>query len=79
MTGKLGELEPARAVIPPGTRVHVGFVDTGDLAMRVSTARPIKESGFMPMPVIAARRIRSEAMLQEYRDAVQAAGASGTC
>ncbi len=78
MTGKLGELEPARAVVSPGTRVHVGFVDTGDLAMRVSTARAIKESGFMPVPVIAARRLRSEAMLREYLDALQAAGASGS-
>lgn len=79
MTAKdLGELESAGAVIPPGARVHVGFVDAGDLATRVSTARAIKRSRFMPVPVIAARRLRSGAMLQEYLDALQAAGASGS-
>lgn len=78
MTGKLGELEPARAVIPPGTRVHVGFVNSGDLAARVAAARAVKRSGFVPVPVIAARRLRSEAMLREYLDTLQAAGGSGS-
>lgn len=32
MMGKLGELAPARAVIPPGTRIHVGFTSGQDLA-----------------------------------------------
>ena len=78
MTGKLGELEPARAVIPPGTRVHVGFTGSQDLAARASTARAVKRSGFVPIPVIAARRLRSEAMLRECLDALQAADASGS-
>ncbi len=78
MTGELGELEQARAFIPPGTRVHVGFVDTGDPAARVAAARAIKEAGFVPVPVIAARRLRSEAMLREYLDALQVAGASSS-
>jgi methylenetetrahydrofolate reductase (NADPH) len=77
MTGKdLGELGQARAVIPPGTRVHVGFTDGQDLTRRVSTARAVKGSGFVPVPVIAARRLRSEAMLREYLDTLQAAGVS---
>jgi methylenetetrahydrofolate reductase (NADPH) len=71
-----GELEPARAIIPPGTRVHVGFVDSEDLAVRLSTARAIKGSGFTPVPVIAARRLRSEGMLREYLAALRAADAS---
>ncbi len=74
---ELGELEPARAVIPPGARVHVGFRDSEDLAMRVSTARAIKRSGFVPVPVIAARRLLSERMLREYLDALRTAGAGG--
>jgi methylenetetrahydrofolate reductase (NADPH) len=78
MTGKLGELEPTRAVIPPGTRVHVGFAGGQDLAGRASTAQAIKRSGFVPIPVIAARRLRSEAMLREYLDTLQAADASGS-
>lgn len=44
--------------------------------MRVSTARAIKESGFVPVPVIAPAPV--EAMLREYLDALQAAGASGS-
>jgi methylenetetrahydrofolate reductase (NADPH) len=78
MTGKLGELETAKAVIPPGTRVHIGFTDDQDLVKRVSTAQAVKRSGFVPVPVIAARRLRSEAMLRGYLDALQAAGLSGS-
>jgi methylenetetrahydrofolate reductase (NADPH) len=73
---ELGELESARAVIPPGTRVHIGFTDSQNLAVRVSTARAIKRSGFVPVPVIAARRLRSEGMLREYLAALRAADAS---
>lgn len=78
MTGKLGELASARTVLPPGTRVHVGFISGQDPAGRASTARAIKMSGFVPVPVIAARRLRSEAMLREYLGALQAADASGS-
>jgi methylenetetrahydrofolate reductase (NADPH) len=74
---ELGELEPARAVIPPGTRVHIGFRDSEDLTMRVSTARAVRRSGFVPVPVIAARRLLSEKMLREYLDALRTAGADG--
>lgn len=41
-------------VIELGTRVRVGFVDTGDLATRVVAARAVRRSGFVPVPVIAA-------------------------
>ena len=79
MTGKdLGEAESASAVIPPGTRVHVGFTDGQDLARRVSTAQAVERAGFVPVPVIAARRLRSKAMLREYLDRLQAAGVSGS-
>jgi methylenetetrahydrofolate reductase (NADPH) len=79
MTGKdLGEPESARAVIPPGTRIHVGFTDGQDLARRVSTARAVERAGFVPVPVIAARRLRSKARLREYLDRLQAAGVSGS-
>jgi methylenetetrahydrofolate reductase (NADPH) len=71
-----GELEQARAVISPGTRVHVGFVDSEDLATRLSTARAVRRSGFVPVPIIAARRLRSEEMLREYLSGLRAADAS---
>lgn len=72
----LGELEPARAVLPAGTQVQLAFPDGGDLAGRVSTARAIKGAGFVPVPVIAARRLRSREMLREYLAALRAADAS---
>lgn len=79
MTGKdVGELERARVAIPPGTRVHVGFVDSEDLAMRVGAARAVRRSGLVPVPIIAARRLRSEEMLREYLAALRAADAGGS-
>jgi methylenetetrahydrofolate reductase (NADPH) len=72
----VGELEQAQAVIPSGSRVHVGFVDSEDMAMRVGAARAIRRSGFEPVPVLSARRLRSEAMLREYLDGLRAADAS---
>jgi methylenetetrahydrofolate reductase (NADPH) len=73
---ELGELVPARAVIPAGTPVQLAFPDSADLAERAGTARAIKESGFTPVPIIAARRLRSRQMLREYLAALRAADAS---
>jgi len=72
------ELERARAVIPPGTRVHVGFVDSDDFATRLSTVRAVRRFGYVPVPIIPARRLRSEEMLREYLAALRVAGASGS-
>lgn len=72
------ELELSRAAVPPGTRVHVGFVDSEDQQTRVSAARAIRRFGFEPVPIIAARRLVSEAMLREYLTGLRAAGASGS-
>jgi methylenetetrahydrofolate reductase (NADH) len=73
---ELGELEPARAVVPAGTAVQLAFPEGADLAERVSTARAIKEAGFMPEPIIAARRLRSAGMLSQYLAALRAADAA---
>lgn len=79
MAGKeIPDLERVRALIPVGTRVHVGFLDSEDLATRVGTARAARGSGFVPVPIIAARRLRSEGMLREYLDALRTAAASGS-
>lgn len=72
------DLQQMRAVIPPGTRVHVGFVDSEDLAMRLETVRAVRQSGFLPVPIIAARRLQSERMLSEYLVLLRAEGASGS-
>jgi methylenetetrahydrofolate reductase (NADH) len=73
---ELGELLPARADIPVGTPVQLAFPDSANLAQRESTARAIKEAGFTPVPIIAARRFRSQKMLQDDLAALRKAGAS---
>ena len=69
-------MESAKALIPAGTPVQLAFPGSGDLAGRVRTARAIKRAGFVPVPIIAARRLRSEDMLGEYLAALRAANAS---
>jgi methylenetetrahydrofolate reductase (NADPH) len=69
-------LERARAVLPVGTRFHMAFVDSEDLASRMRTTRAIIRSGFVPVPVISARRLESEGMLWQYLAELRAAGAS---
>ena len=77
MTGKdVARLEAAAAVIPPGTRVHITFLDNEDLAMRVNAAAAAKRLGFTPVPHISARRITSPAELAEFLAALRAIGAS---
>lgn len=70
-------LERVRPILPSGTRIYVGFLDSEDMAMRVGTARAIRQSGFVPVPVIAARRLESEGMLREYLTGLREAGWSG--
>ena len=65
----------ARTMLPPSTRFHMAFVDSEDLAARMRTARAIIASGFVPVPVIAARRLESETMLRQYLAELRAAGA----
>lgn len=72
----LDGLEQVRTVIPPGTRLHVGFFDDEDLAMRQRTVRAVRRSGLVAVPIIAARRLRSEEMLSELLAMLRAEGAS---
>lgn len=74
----LGELAQARAAIPSGTRVFLGFVDSEEMTTRLEAAVALSRSGFAPVPIIAARRLRSEGMLREYLSGLEAAGATGT-
>ena len=77
MTGKdAGKLELARDTIPPGTRINVTFLENEDPQMRLSAARAIKSFGFVPVPHISARRLRSQAMLEEFLAALAADGTS---
>jgi methylenetetrahydrofolate reductase (NADPH) len=76
MTGQdAGRLEQARNMIPPGTRVNVTFLGHEDLRMRLTAAREARRLGFVPVPHISARRLGSQAMLEEFLAALQADGA----
>jgi methylenetetrahydrofolate reductase (NADPH) len=75
MTGKdVEKLEEARHAIPGGTRIHVTFLEHEDLQMRLSAAKAIKGFGFVPVPHISARRLRSESMLEEFLAGLRADG-----
>ncbi|HIW47640.1 MAG TPA: methylenetetrahydrofolate reductase [Candidatus Yaniella excrementigallinarum] len=67
MTGKDVEaLREAAPSIAPGTRVNVTFLGNEDLDMRVTAAQAVKELGFVPVPHISARRIKSEDELRDF-------------
>jgi methylenetetrahydrofolate reductase (NADPH) len=67
MTGKdVPALQEAAPAIPPGTRVNVTFLGNEDLAMRVAAAKAVREHGFVPVPHISARRLRSPEELEEF-------------
>ena len=72
MTGKdVAKVENAAGVIPPGTRINVTFLENEDLDMRVSAAAAVKRLGFVPVPHISSRRLRSQEMLEEYLSALR--------
>jgi methylenetetrahydrofolate reductase (NADPH) len=77
MTGKdVSRLEAAAGVIPPGTRIHVTFLENEDLGMRVGAAAAVRRLGFVPVPHISARRLTSQAMLEEFLAALREIGAA---
>jgi len=77
MTGKdVQKLEEARSSIPPGTRINVTFLGNEDLPMRRHAARAIKQFGFLPVPHISARRLPSQAGLEEFLAALASDGTS---
>jgi len=77
MTGKdVPALHEAAGAIPPGTRVNVTFLGNEDLDMRVSAAKAVKDAGFIPVPHISARRLASQAQLEEFLDRLQQVGAT---
>src|SRR5262249_10265589 len=76
MTGKdTGKLAAAADVIPKGTRINVSFLETEDRGVRLDAARAASQSGFVPVPHISARRLRSAAMLEEFLAALAGKGA----
>lgn len=77
MTGNdVASLEEARDSIPPGTKINVTFLGNEDLEMRVGAAKAVSDMGFVPVPHISARRIASQAHLEEFLARLQDVGAT---
>jgi len=71
MTAKdVAKLEEAAHVITPGTHISVTFLPGEDFAARVEAAAAVKRLGFLPVPHISARRIKSAAELESFLDAL---------
>jgi len=77
MTGKdvPGLLEAAHA-IPQGTKINVTFLGNEDLEMRVTASKAVRDAGFIPVPHISARRLKSQDQLEEFLGALQEVGAT---
>jgi methylenetetrahydrofolate reductase (NADPH) len=77
MTGKdVPGLLEAKDAIAPGTKVNVTFLGNEDLDMRVAAAKTVLELGFIPVPHISARRLKSQAELEEFLTRLQDVGAA---
>ena len=75
MTGKdVPGLIEAKDTIPLGTKINVTFLGNEDLEMRVAAAKAVRDLGFVPVPHISARRLASQAQLEEFLDRLQDVG-----
>ena len=72
MTAKdVPALEAAAALIPPGTKIPVTFLPGETFEGRIDAARRVKELGFLPIPHISARRLTSQAELEDFLRGLQ--------
>jgi methylenetetrahydrofolate reductase (NADPH) len=77
MTGKdVPGLMEAKDTIPLGTKINVTFLGNEDLEMRVAAAKAVRDLGFVPVPHISARRLASQAQLEEFLGRLQEVGAT---
>ncbi|MGW5303385.1 methylenetetrahydrofolate reductase [Streptomyces griseoluteus] len=76
MTGKdVPRLEEARASLDGGSRINVTYLAGEDAGMRLAAARSVREHGFVPVPHLSARRLRSSAELERFLGGLAEAGA----
>jgi methylenetetrahydrofolate reductase (NADPH) len=72
MTAKdVTRLEEAAAIIPPDTKIAITFLPNEDFAQRVAAAARVRQLGFVPVPHISARRLKSQAELESFLAALQ--------
>ena len=62
----IGQLEEAADLIPPGTRIPITFLPGETFEMRIAAAKRVRELGFLPIPHISARRLRSQQELEDF-------------
>jgi methylenetetrahydrofolate reductase (NADPH) len=67
-----GRLSAARQDLPPGTCVSITFLPGDDVGALAETAMRVREMGFVPVPHISARRIRSPQELGAFLSALRA-------
>lgn len=66
----------AAGLIPAGTRINVTFLSNEEPATTVAAARAVRDAGFVPVPHLAARRIRSLEAFTSILEQLQAASVS---
>ena len=67
MTAKdVPHLEAAADVIPQGTKIPITFLPGEDFPMRIAAARRVRDLGFIPIPHISARRLKSQEELESF-------------
>lgn len=77
MTGKdVPGLTEAKDSIPAGTKINVTFLGNEDLDMRLTASKAVRDMGFIPVPHISARRLKSQDQLEEFLGRLQEVGAT---
>ncbi|WP_447726580.1 methylenetetrahydrofolate reductase [Sphingomonas koreensis] len=66
------QLEAAAPLIPPGTKIPVTFLPNETFEARVAAAARVRALGFVPIPHISARRLRSSEELEAFLAALRA-------
>src|SRR3982074_632097 len=67
MTAKdVPHLEEAADIIPQGTKIPVTFLPGETFEMRIAAAKRARDLGFLPIPHISARRLKSQQELEGF-------------
>jgi methylenetetrahydrofolate reductase (NADPH) len=72
MTAKdVVQLGEAADIIPQGTKIPVTFLPGETFEMRIAAAKRVRDLGFLPIPHISARRLRSQEELEGFLAGLQ--------
>lgn len=67
MTAKdVPQLEQAASFIPQGTKIPVTFLPNESMDARIAAAARVRDLGFIPIPHLSARRLRSHEELRSF-------------